>query len=103
MSLTPLFTLPAGLEINACSKLEGLLIDPGVPHQGIPLLRELEGTPSIILTTHDEYRRLCEQQHLPLLQKPFHVTYPRMNTAASTRLPTLDPPGPKVLDAPNPE
>ena len=50
-----------------------LLIDPGPPSHDIPLLRELEGTPSIILSTHDEYHRLCEAHHLPLLQKPFHL------------------------------
>lgn len=50
-----------------------LLIDPGPPSHDISLLRELKGTSSIILTTHDEYRWLCEQHHLPLLQKPFHL------------------------------
>lgn len=50
-----------------------VLIDPGVPPHGTVLLKELEGTPTIILSTHDEYRWLCEAHHLPLLQKPFHL------------------------------
>src|SRR5689334_939071 len=52
---------------------EVLLIDPGTPQYGMALLKELEGTPTIILSTYDEYRWLCEQHHLPLLQKPFHL------------------------------
>lgn len=49
-----------------------LLIDPGAPPSGLPLLGELEGTASIVLTTHDEYCWPCKKRHLPLLQKPFH-------------------------------
>lgn len=48
-------------------------IDPGAPLDGLPLLGELEGTASIILTTHDEYLWPCEQRHLPLLRKPFRL------------------------------
>lgn len=50
-----------------------LLIDPGTPQHGIPVLNALEGTPSIILSVHDAYRWLCQRHHLPLLQKPFHL------------------------------
>lgn len=50
-----------------------LLIDPGVPQHSDAVLGELEGTATIILSTHDEYRWLCEAHHLPLLQKPFHL------------------------------
>lgn len=50
-----------------------VLIDPGTPQDGFPLLRELAGTASIILTTYEEYFWACHQHHLPLLLKPFHL------------------------------
>jgi DNA-binding response OmpR family regulator len=86
-----------------------VLIDPGAPASGFPLLSELEATPSIILTPHDAYFWPCEKRHLPLLRKPFHLKelvelvnqigtgaehrqsyqdlYPQMETPASEREP----------------